>query len=625
MRYSSQHTQHSRQIRSQIELRLRSQTWRRWFCALIFVVSLILSGTLASTIAQPAHAQISSVSAVLQQIPLGDLAADSGSSTSMENAAGWIMLDGECVFQVTAPQASLQRRIHQVETNLRQIRDQYVSQDSTDLNVTVESTGQQKLPSIYVNGTYLSTLNQQDAAVLGLAPWALAEELEQRLPNVLQEARQVRQQDARIQQASQAATLGIGALLLISLAGVFQKQTWLTDKIVDWFSKPSDPNDVEQEQHKNLHEIQRRLLQLLQVIILMGAVALILGIFPETKAIQGKVLSILRIPLLAIIVIVVAYVGARLSFVLINRFMLGLAIAPQHNRRTELRVSTVSSVLKNIAVFTWIVIGILVALAVAGINLAVLLASVSLLSVAISLIFQNLIRGAVNGIFIILEDQYAIGDVVVLEDNHGLSGVVEDFNLRVTKLRDTAGRLISVPTSQIGAVANLTNNWSRVDLQIPVAYHSDLEQAQTIMHQVAYNMQHEPDWQPLFLEEPNLLGVDDFGQHGVIIRLWIKTLPMRQWDVAREYRRRLKLAFDAANIEIPIPQQDLWFHGVDTLPLRVQGRRLGRANNRADSCDRTHSDDNYLPQPDTHNGNRPSRTATLSPNEQDVTNDDGDR
>lgn len=620
VRYSSQKTQHSRQnAHSQMRWGLRSRTWRRCLLSLLFVVSLILSGALAGGIARPAQAQIASVSAVLQQIPLGDLASGSGSSSSMENAAGWITLDGEQVFQVTAPQAALQRRVNQVETNLQQIRDEYVRQDSTDLNVTVEATGQQELPSIYVNDTYLTTLNQQDATLMGLTPWALAQELEQRLPRVLAEARAVRQQDARIRQASRAAMISIGGLLLIFLAGLLQKQTWLADRVMDWFSKPGESQEVEQDQHKNLHEVQRRILQLLQIIVLMGAVALVLGIFPETRAIQGSVLSILRIPLLAIIVIVVAYVGARLSFVLINRFMMGVAIAPQHNRRTELRVSTVSSVLRNIAVFAWIIIGVLVALAVAGIDLAVLLASVSLLSVAISLIFQNLIRGAVNGIFIILEDQYAIGDVIVLEDNHGLAGVVEDFNLRVTKLRDTAGRLISVPTSQIGAVANLTNNWSRVDLQIPVAYHSNLEQAQTIMHQVAEDMRSEPDWQPLFLEEPNLLGVDDFGQHGVIIRLWIKTLPMRQWDVAREYRRRLKLAFDKADVEIPIPQQDLWFHGVDELPMQIKGGRLGQNRQKRD---RNPENGHQSSQSDTHNGNRPSRTATLSPNEHDVTNDD---
>ena len=622
MRYSSQNTQHSRQdAHSRTRPGLRSRTWRRWLLSLLFVVSLILSGTWASGLARPAQAQIASGSAVLQQIPLGDLTSNGGSSSSMEDAAGWITLDGKQVFQVTAPQAALQRRINQVETNLRQIRDQYIRQDSPDLDITVEATEQQELPSIYVNGTYLSTLNQQDATLLGLTPWALAEELEQRLPDVLEEARAVRQQDARIGQVSRAVVIGVGAVLLIWLAGVFQQQTWLTDRVINRFTKPDDSREVEQDQHNNLHEVQRRVLQLLQIIVLMGSIVLILGIFPETIALQNNAISILRIPLLAIIVIVVAYVGARLSFILINRFMMGIAIAPQHNRRTELRVSTVSSVLRNIAVFVWIVIGVLVALAVAGIDLAVLLASVSLLSVAISLVFQNLIRGAVNGIFIILEDQYAIGDVIVLEDNHGLAGVVEDFNLRVTKLRDTAGRLISVPTSQIGAVANLTNNWSRVDLQIPVAYHSNLEQAQSIMHQVAQDMRNEPDWQPLFLEEPNLLGVDDFGQHGVIIRLWIKTLPMRQWDVAREYRRRLKLAFDQADVEIPIPQQDLWFHGVDELPMQIKGGRLGQNRKKRD---RNYPNGHQPSQSDTQNGNRPSQTATLSPNDQDVTNDGGE-
>jgi small conductance mechanosensitive channel len=166
-----------------------------------------------------------------------------------------------------------------------------------------------------------------------------------------------------------------------------------------------------------------------------------------------------------------------------------------------------------------------------------------------------LIKDAINGFLIILEDQYALGDVIAV-GNFG--GLVENLNLRMTQLRDSEGRLITIPNSEVKIVANLSSRWSRADLTVPVAYEADVDQALKLIEKVALDMDEDPQWQRQIIETPQVLGIDLFGDRGLIIRVWIKTQPLKQWDVAREYRRRLKIAFDQAGIFIPVPQQAIW-------------------------------------------------------------------
>ena len=127
-----------------------------------------------------------------------------------------------------------------------------------------------------------------------------------------------------------------------------------------------------------------------------------------------------------------------------------------------------------------------------------------------------------------------------------------------TMLRNVEGALITIPNGDIRAVKNLSKNWSRADIHVPIAYRTNLMKAMQLMDTIAGEMTQEPEWKDIILEPPQLMGADDFGDRGVIVRLWIKTLPLEQWKVAREYRRRLKLAFDQAEIPLPLPQQVLW-------------------------------------------------------------------
>lgn len=180
-----------------------------------------------------------------------------------------------------------------------------------------------------------------------------------------------------------------------------------------------------------------------------------------------------------------------------------------------------------------------------------ILAGGAILGLAISFSSQSLVKDLVNGSLILLEDQFAVGDVV---DIDGAAGVVENVNLRVTQVRNTQGELISIPNSTINRVKNMTRLWSRVDFTVEVAYENDINAVIQLLEQIAQDMYQEYAWNALILEPPQMLGVDQLSHTGMLIRLWIKTAPMQQWTVGREFRRRVRCAFDQHNIQIGRPE-----------------------------------------------------------------------
>ncbi|MDJ0575109.1 MAG: mechanosensitive ion channel family protein [Xenococcaceae cyanobacterium MO_234.B1] len=212
--------------------------------------------------------------------------------------------------------------------------------------------------------------------------------------------------------------------------------------------------------------------------------------------------------------------------------------------------------MKNVIATILIAIGILASLSLLGFDLAPLLAGAGIISLALSFASQNVLKDVINGFLILLEDQFGVGDVIISGD---VAGFVENMNLRITQLRNEEGRLITIPNGQITVVQNLSKEWSRVDLMIPVALDSDIDQAIALMNEVAENMGQSREWSTKILEPPLVLGVDHLDHIGATVRVWIKTLPLKQWDVAREYRRRLKIAFDQAQINIGVPHHRFYY------------------------------------------------------------------
>lgn len=324
---------------------------------------------------------------------------------------------------------------------------------------------------------------------------------------------------------------------------------------------------LEQQQIQNFTQVRRKLFQVAIAGVWGGGILAILGLFPQTQTLQRTILKVAQIPLTLGLIALCTYVALNFSYALIDRFAStitrsGNSLSPEISQRLHIRVSTISVVIKSLASILWIGLGVLLALISVGVNVVPLLAIVSIVSVGISLASQNIIKDVINGFLIILEDQYALGDMIALNN---VGGLVETLNLRITQVRDAEGRLITIPNSEIKVVANLSSRWSRADLSIPVAYDTDISHALKLIETVAVEMSLEAAWQTRILETPQVLGIENFGEHGLIIRVWIKTQPLKQWDVAREFRRRLKIAFDEAEISIPIPQQAIWLNDVQTV------------------------------------------------------------
>lgn len=230
-------------------------------------------------------------------------------------------------------------------------------------------------------------------------------------------------------------------------------------------------------------------------------------------------------------------------------------------QRKVLRYQTIVGALQGLSTCILFLLGVLLTLIEFGLPTSSILTGSAVLGLALSFGSQNLVKDLVNGCLILLEDQFAVGDIITA---NGESGLVEKLNLRLTQLRNIDGELISIPNSSITLVKNKTSSWSRVNLGIEVAYNTDLDHAIAVIGEVAHQMSQDSDWKSFILEPPQVLGVDAFGDNSITIRLWIRTEPLQQWQVAREFRRRLKNVFDKEGISIPFPQQSIWFE--NTLP-----------------------------------------------------------
>ncbi|MEH2196302.1 MAG: mechanosensitive ion channel family protein [Nostoc sp.] len=533
-----------------------------------------------------------SVPKATAQIPLlPQLQAPSSVSNDSNDrlVTGWIYLDGRRLFQIAASKTNFPERSEDIQKKLDKIGQNYF-QSPQKTAVKVEVRKVNELPVIYVNGQYLMTVTSEDAGLRQVDISTSANQVAESLQEDLQEAKQERQTQSLINQGKIAA--GTGVLMVIMSLGLYgwQKRSQKDSDSVnpvpsqlprELLNSPISPaanqpitTQLNQQQKQHLQEVKRRLFQLSQAGIWGGGSFFILGLFPYTRAFQVGILTAAQFPLRLGVVFLGTYVAIRLTYALIERFTSTLVISgtfltPESSERLQLRVSTFSGVTKSIATLIWVGVGILLALVSLGIDIVPLLAGASLVGVAVSLASQNLIKDAINGFLIILEDQYALGDVISVGD---VGGLVENLNLRMTQVRDSEGRLITIPNSEIKVVANLSSRWSRADLTVPIAYQADTEEALKLIETVAFEMNQESHWQRQILEPPQVLGIDQFGDRGLIIRVWFKTQPLKQWDVAREFRRRLKIALDKAGISISVPQQAIWVNDDHLLNFQQNGK-----------------------------------------------------
>ncbi len=514
---------------------------------------------------------------------------------SSEIARGIIWLDGRRLFTIATPalpsdgkqvqgMSPIESRVAIIENRLRQIVEQGFDPDSLSVETTTDSNSRQ--PVIFVqydrdgttNRDELMTITTLDAEINGTNAQDRAEEISRIIEAALLRADNERQPGFLQQQALWAAAilLLVGGLSLIVTSWqrrLQQERQGLAAQSRSASSELSISQAPESttillqqktanQQRQRFNDIKRRLFQLLQLLLWGGGLVLILGLFPQIRWLRPLVLSWVQIPVRLLVIVLLTYLAIRLSEALIDHLFWalqsGTSLAADTSQRLILRFTTFSRVAKSIAVLVLGSVGLMIAVAAIGISINPgVLTFAGIAGVGVSLASQNLIKDVINGFLILLEDQYGVGDVVMIGE---MSGLVENMNLRITQLRSSQGHLITIPNSSISVVQNLSKEWSRVDLNISVAYESDIDQALAVIDRVAQTLSTDPVWRELILEKPQLLGVENLDYAGATVRLWIKTQPLKQWEVAREYRRRLKLAFDQAGISVGVPQQALWFN-----------------------------------------------------------------
>ena len=201
-------------------------------------------------------------------------------------------------------------------------------------------------------------------------------------------------------------------------------------------------------------------------------------------------------------------------------------------------------------------VAILMVLQELDINIMPVLTGAGIAGLAVGFGAQTLVRDVISGFFLILEDQVRVGDVASI---NGTGGLVEAINLRTIVLRDLSGTVHVFPNGAVQQMSNLTKDFSFYVLDMGVAYKEDTDQVVEVLKAVAEEQRQDPAYAANILGPLEVLGVDAFGDSAVTVKVRIKTVPIQQWAVGREYRRRVKKAFDARGIEIPFPHMSVYF------------------------------------------------------------------
>jgi len=213
--------------------------------------------------------------------------------------------------------------------------------------------------------------------------------------------------------------------------------------------------------------------------------------------------------------------------------------------RREQRARALGSILRSGVSIVVFGIAVLTILGDLGFDLTPLLLSTTVLGVALGFGAQNLVRDYLAGILMLVEDHYGVGDTINVND---ATGTVEAMTLLSTQLRDVNGVVWHIRNGTIESVGNESQGWSRAVIDYPVPYEEDLARIRALMEQAAGSMFRERGWRKLMLEKPEVWGAQELSSKEVTMRIVAKTAPMRQWEVARELRARVKATLDAAGV-----------------------------------------------------------------------------
>ena len=238
------------------------------------------------------------------------------------------------------------------------------------------------------------------------------------------------------------------------------------------------------------------------------------------------------------------------------------------------RIHTLTFIIHSlIKIILWVIF-VMIILQKFGINIAPILAGAGIIGLAVGFGAQELVRDFISGFFIILENQIRSGDVAII---NGTGGLVEKIEFRTTTLRDFSGVVHIFQNGKISNISNMTKDWSAMVFDIGVAYKENPQVVMDLMKQVGEELQNDPEFKDKIIEPMEIFGLDKFADSAIIIKARLKTKPIQQWAVGREYRKRLKYAFDQHNIEIPFPHTTVyWGDRINPLKLDVNNQMLDK-------------------------------------------------
>jgi small conductance mechanosensitive channel len=273
----------------------------------------------------------------------------------------------------------------------------------------------------------------------------------------------------------------------------------------------------------------------------------------------------LRIVLILFMSWVVTRIARRVIPRVLSSVMIGQASASDHDEVMK-RSETLSSVFVGAAVSLIYVSALFMVLTEIGVPIGPVLGGFGIAGIAVGFGAQYLVRDLIAGVFILAENQYRTGDVVTLS---GISGLVESINLRRTVVRDLDGQVHVIPNGEITVASNKTKYWSRVNLDVGVAYKEDVDRVIKVLNEIGDEIAADPYYGLMLITPPQVLRLNALDDSAVTFKMLGDCKPMKQWEIMGEMRRRIKIRLDAEGIEIPFPHQTIYW-GDAQPPFRAE-------------------------------------------------------
>lgn len=275
-----------------------------------------------------------------------------------------------------------------------------------------------------------------------------------------------------------------------------------------------------------------------------------------------------------LIILILSWILMRLSGKLISLFK-NYVTRTTHDAGSIKRAETLGQVFSHTAIVIIALITGMLILGEVGISIATILAAAGVVGVAVGFGAQSLIKDYFTGFFLLIEDQIRHGEVIEVCEK---KGTVEEVTLRHVRLRDFEGCVHFIPNSAITTVSNKSRDFSYAVIDLSVAYRENVDEVYELMGRVGAEMRESPEFKDRIIEDLEIAGIDNLADSAVIIRCRFKVHPLEQWDVRREFLYRIKVAFDAAGVEIPYPHLTLYAgqakQAGDTPHFKVQSQPL---------------------------------------------------